>query len=134
MPIPSEVPTSFVPHAQMQSSSTHPTHIDLLGAFLFSSLGIFIIAILISGGIFIYQKSLDGQLAGRQAQLHKIEKTINQSTVYNFVHLRDQLSSTNTLLNGHLTVSRVFDLLESLTVKKVSLTGLTLWETGNITR
>ncbi len=124
MPIPSEVPTSFVPHVPVPSANPGTTHLDLFKMFLFSSLGIFTTILLASGGIFLYQHSLEGQLTQRQVQLKGIEKTLNQANVRDFVHLRDQLSSSQILLDKHLTLSRVFDLLETVTVNRLSLTGL----------
>lgn len=124
MPIPSEVPTSFVPHAPLPSADHNTAQPDFLKMFLFSSLGILITLLLVSGGIFLYQHSLKGQLIQKQAQLKVIEKTLNQSNVRSFVHLRDQLSSVQTLLDGHLTLSRVFDLLETITARRLSFVGL----------
>ena len=124
MPIPSEVPTSFVPRIPVSSTKSTTAQFDFLKIILFFSLGIFITALLVSGGIFLYQRSLEGQLVQKQIQLQKIEKTLNQSNVYSFVYLRDQLSSAQILLDKHLTLSRVFNLLEKLTVKKLSYINL----------
>ncbi len=124
MPIPSEVPTSFVPHVPVPSANPNATHLDISRIFLFSSLGILITMLLASGGIFLYQHSLEGQLIQKQTKLTSIEKTFNQTNARDFVHLRDQLSSAQILLDKHITLSRVFDLLETVTVKRLSLTGL----------
>ncbi len=127
MPIPSEVPTSFVPHSTgVKPSITASIRIDFVSVFLYSVLSIFVLTVLTAGFIFVYNRSLNIQLSVKQTQLQNIEKTLNPSTVQSFVHLRDRLSSADTLINNHLTMSRVFNLLESKTVKNVSFTGLTL--------
>ncbi len=129
MPIPSEVPTSFVPRAPVPSIQ-HNVQLDFLKMLLFSSLGVFAVSLLVSGGILLYQRSLEGQVSQKQTQLKSIEKTLNKSNVLSFVYLRDQLSSAQTILNKHLTFSRVFDFLETHTVNGLSFVDLKIDESN----
>ncbi|HFC11148.1 MAG TPA: hypothetical protein ENJ75_03130 [Candidatus Kaiserbacteria bacterium] len=125
MNVPSQIPTSFVPHETLPTSSV-PKHAraDLHGAFAFLVYGALALVVFASIGMFVYERVLSGQVVAQQAKIVAAEKTINAGTIKQFIHLRDQLSSVHTLLDNHITLSRFFNVLESTTVHDVSFSSL----------
>lgn len=125
MDVPSQVPTSFVPHAPLRPTApARPTHFDVGGAFSLIAIGALVLAMLASVGVFAYERVLEGQLASARASLATAEQSLDPATVSSFLRLRDQLGSIRSLLDGHITLSRFFDTLETTTVEGVSFNTL----------
>ncbi len=125
MPIPSEVPTSFVPRAPMRQLK-QSMHFDLSGAIAFVATIAFALAALAALGMFLYGYYLERQLTSRQAELHTIQQSLDQATVATYSHTSQQITAATTLLNQHTTPSRLFDLLEAKTVQNIRFTSLSL--------
>ncbi len=122
--LPPTIPTSFVPH-----STAGPTH--KFGTESYGILGLFIYVIsgvtfLLAAGVFLYGRILISNQASEDAQLAKVEASIDPSTAQNFVRLRDRLASGQTLLNNHLAFSEFFTLLGTLMPTTVRFTSLHL--------
>ncbi|VAW33185.1 hypothetical protein MNBD_CPR01-522 [hydrothermal vent metagenome] len=125
MNVPSQIPTSFVPHETLPTSSVPKhTRADLHGAFSFLVYGALALVVSASIGMFVYERVLSGQVVAQHAKIATAEKSINAGTIKQFIHLRDQLSSVHTLLDNHITLSRFFNVLESTTVHDVSFSSL----------
>ena len=77
-------------------------------------------------GVFLYGRILSGTLGSKDAELAKAEAAIDPATVQSFVHLRDRLNSSQTLLAGHTAPSRFFSALESIIPATVRFSSLHL--------
>jgi hypothetical protein len=84
------------------------------------------IAILLSAGAFAYSHYLTSEAAAKSAELERAEAGVSQDTVEGFLRLRDRLSSAESVLSNHITLSQFFDALESLTLTDVKFDGLTI--------
>lgn len=133
MAITSNVPTSFVPHISAPPPPKRAMHFDLTGALAFVAILFFIVALVTTGGLLVYEHYLKGQLAHKQSELKVIRQSMSQTTVTQLFHASTQLSTVKTLLNHHTTPSRLFNLLEAKTVKNVQLTSLALTAEKNNT-
>lgn len=132
MPIPPKVPTSFVPHPQSHVQKRF-TQFNFTNVFAFASMIVFIVALLVSGGVFLYGQYLSSQLTHQQSVLSSIQKKLGQTTISEFLRTSAQLSAASTLLNQHVTTSRLFDFLEAKTVKDVQLISLEVGKQKNKT-
>ena len=123
MPLPSNVPTSFVPH-----SATPPRkfRVDLVGAFGFFSYAILAIVFVLSISVFFYGRILAVSQSSKDTALAEAEKTIDPLTAKSFIRLRDRLSSSKTLLSNHVAFSGFFELLETIMPTTVRFTSLQL--------
>lgn len=127
MSIPPKVPTSFVPHSQLRVQK-RPTRFDFSSILAFAAMIVFVVTLLVSGGVFLYGQYLSRQLTYQQTVLNSIQKKLGQTTITRFLQTSAQLSTANTLLSQHATPSRLFDLLEANTVKNVQLTSLEVYK------
>lgn len=105
----------------------HPRRQESGGNVLMTiSLTVLGIAILLSAGAFAYSHYLTSEAAAKSAELERAEAGVSQDTVEGFLRLRDRLSSAESVLSNHITLSQFFDALESLTLADVKFDGLTV--------
>ncbi|MFI5260515.1 MAG: hypothetical protein ACHQU0_01850 [Candidatus Paceibacteria bacterium] len=116
------IPTSFVPH--VASSEPRNARVDFGGALGFVAYAILFIMIALSAGVFFYERILVSSEAGKQAQLATARQGISLETVTSFVHLRDRLKSSQTLLANHVAFSGFFGALKTLLPATVRFTAL----------
>jgi len=126
MAIPSEVPTSFVPHPPQAHSPKRPGRFDFSGALSFAAIIFFAVAVLVAGGLFIYGQYLNNKLSQQEKALGAAQKSLSQGDIARFVFLNTRISQAKSLLQSHRTPSRLFDLLEAKTVKNIQITSLNL--------
>ena len=77
-------------------------------------------------GVFGYQKLLESTLAGKKAELTEAQSKINESTIQEFIDLRNRLTSGRELLANHIVTTQFLDVLESLTLQTVRFTSMDL--------
>lgn len=123
MALPTNIPTSFVPHSAIASRKFHT---DLTGAFDFFAYLILGIVFVLALGVFFYGRVLVASQSSKDAELTKAETTIDSATAENFVRLRDRLNSGETLLESHVALSGFFTLLETLVPTTFRLISLHL--------
>jgi len=121
MALPPSIPTSFVPHA---SAASVRRRTDLTGAFAFLGYGVLGFVVILAIGVFVYSSILASEQSTKDAQLATAIARIDPSTVANFVHLRDRLSSGEMLLNNHIATSAFFVALSSLMPSTVGFTAM----------
>ncbi len=102
MALPPTIPTSFVPPS---SSGPRRFTSDYTGAFGFFGYGVFVLVIILSIGVFSYDKVLDAQLKAATDNIAQAEKRINSDTVHDYVELRNRLDSGRVLLQNHIALS-----------------------------
>ncbi len=132
MALPLTVPTSFVPHPGAASVRRRS---DLSGAFAFFGYGILGFVLILGIGVFIYSNILAAQQASKDTELNNAVANIDPSTVVDFVHLRDRLSSGEKLLGAHVALSNFFSALNVVMPSNVGFTNMHLVETdaGRVT-
>jgi hypothetical protein len=118
------IPTSFVPK---QPVSPGKKRYSGTGNIFFL-VGVFIggLALVASGGVFLYENYLQGLEKTKGAELSAAENNVSPSTVEQFVRLRNRLSAAQTLIQHHVELSQFFNLLESITLQNVHFTNLTV--------
>ena len=126
MPVPPTVPTSFVPRSSSLSSGSRRRPLDLGGAFGFVSYAILAVALLLAAGVFGYKYYLSIVLDAKDLALSKKVESIDRSQLNDLLRLENRLSSAKNLLNGHIALSSVFDLLEKDTLASVRLASLSV--------
>ncbi len=94
--------------------------------FLFVSLAIALVAVVMAVGTFLYNKYLTSTLASKQTQLATAQSQVDEDQVEEFIRLRDRLSNGQDLLANHVELSQFFDALEALTLQNVRFDSLKL--------
>jgi hypothetical protein len=118
------IPTSFVPKQSVPTDKKHYSKGNIL--FLIVALIIAGAAILMAGGVFLYEKYLVSVETSKGAELVAAQNQVNDATVEQFVRLRNRLTASQTLINQHVELSQFFALLESITLQNVHFTTLTV--------
>ena len=122
MPLPSSIPTSFVPHPGGKQSRQYRSEIgSVLNLLAYVVLAVSVIAAI---GVFAYGHLLAGEQAAKDAELKKAEANIDPSAVQNFIRLRDRLAASKTLLDNHVAISKFFTLLEEVLPSSTRFTNL----------
>ncbi len=83
-------------------------------------------ALLACLGVFLYGQYLQSVEKAKQAQLTTAENTITESTVDQFLRLRDRLVQSETILNNHVELSQFLTELEGITLQNVDFNSLTI--------
>lgn len=95
---------------------------------IFSKIGILAVALimlslLVYGGLFFYNKSLNNQLGEFHAQIEEIDKQGDDEFEKEVKFLDSALKSLKTILKNHLYWSSVFSKIEELVVPQVSFSS-----------
>lgn len=123
MALPPTIPTSFVPHS---TAVPQKFRSDFTGAFGFFAYAVFGIVFLLALGVFLYGRILASNQSSKDAALAEQVKNIDQTTVENFIRLRDRLVSSGALLAKHAAFSEFFSSLEKILPSTVRFTTLRL--------
>lgn len=92
---------------------------------------IFVIALLISGGLFAYGKILDGQIKDAQGKILAARGAYEPEKIKELIDIDKKITSSNDLLRNHVAVSEVLSLLENLTLKKMRFTSFEYTKNNN---
>lgn len=76
--------------------------------------------------VFGYQYYLEGAAKKKAAQVVAAQNQIDQTTVTEFIRLRDRFSAAKSILGHQIALSQFFDVLEALTLQSVSYSSLRL--------
>lgn len=116
------IPTSFVPKQPVKPGVRYATSGG--NPFMMIAVGLLLLSVVAAGGVFGYQRYLEGVRDTKQAEVEAVRKSINAQVVEDFIRTRDRFVAAQTLLDNHVAVSQFFDLLESLTLQSVRFDGL----------
>ncbi len=116
--------TSFIPKKPIDSRASAigvgGGPISLLSIFTWV---LVTLTIIVSVALFVYQQILNSQMSQIESSIASAKEAFQPTTVKQLVDTSNQISLTEKLLNSHVLVSRVFDLLQNLTLKKISYTN-----------
>ncbi len=123
MAISPSIPTSFVPRQQApeQPKRQYSRANNILAVIAYA---ILFIAFIASAATYAYAQYLTHSLDAKSQALVAAQASVDESQVQNFIQLRDRLSSAQSLLTNHVTLSTLFDALESVTIQSVQFTTL----------
>lgn len=124
MALPPTIPTSFVPKQPVGLITRRPK--SGTNVFLLLSLFVAGAAVVVALATFGYQTYLESSRDTKAAQLKQAEDAIDTDTVEGFIRLRNRLQSSRTILDEHVTLSQLFDVLETRTLKNVRFDSLTI--------
>lgn len=84
------------------------------------------LAVLAAAGTFAYGKYLKHELQVKAEELATAQRAVDEDQVEDFVRLRDRLTYGRDLLDNHVALSQVFDVLEKQTLVSVRFSSLEL--------
>ena len=110
--------TSFIPKKPIVESRSEGSGISL---FLLLAIIIFIVSVALCGGVWIWQKSLVGQIEKDKADLEAARASYEEGAINDLIRLDSRINVSNDLLDRHIAISPIFVLLEQNILKNVQL-------------
>ena len=124
MALPPTIPTSFVPYsASADARRSRTGYAGALDVFAYSML---CLSVALALGVFAYGLVLGSTKEKKDTALRNAEAAIDPITVKNFVHLRNRLSISQSLLASHVAFSNFFSALEKMLPATARLSNLHL--------
>lgn len=118
----SPVRTSFIPKQTVQTvASTRRS--SSVGIFLLIGLFVFFIALVGSGGAFLWKYYLTQELVKKVAFLETQKNALKSEALEEYSRLDTRLTTASALLNQHRAPSFLFDFLEANTISSVRFTS-----------
>jgi len=114
--------TSFIPKKPIVETRASGSGVSL---FLLLSIILFIAAITLAFGVWLWQKSIISQIEKDKIALEAARKSYEEDTINNLVRLNDRIEESKTLLSNHRAVSPVFIMLEKNVLKNIRLKAMT---------
>ncbi len=112
--------TTFIPKKPLVQEATTNAPVSRPVGFLSSiSVVIFFITLLISGGMWFWERYETGKVAELSDSVIKAQKRFEPSFITKLQSLDKQLKNAQILVKNHTVMSPVFDLLEASTIKPV---------------
>lgn len=124
---------SFIPKTALD---TPGMKVEKPANFLtFISMVLFIISLLVAGGVYFWNQYLTSQVTSLTTNLQKSESEFEPSTIEQYARLDSRFNNAKNLLKSHVAASAFFDLLDKDTLKTVQFSDLKYTEdkTGQIT-
>jgi hypothetical protein len=113
--------TSFIPKKPIVESRPGSSGVSL---FLLLSIIIFIVAIALAGGIWLWQKSLISQIDKDKQALIDAKDSYEEGTINPLIRLNNRIEESKILLANHLAISPVFTMLEQNVLRNIRLKNM----------
>ncbi len=115
--------TSFIPK---KTAETEPRE-SFSGAGLSLFIGILtlVISVVLTGGVYGYDAYLKGAVQRKEEQLQQQREAFAPELIREMARLSDKIAAAEGLLNKHVAVSEIFELLQQTTLKTVRFTSFT---------
>lgn len=109
-----EFKPSFIPQKPIAAQSAERRR--HVGVFDFVTYVLFFAAIAGAGGLFLYRAYLANDLKSKSSHVARAKDAVEISVIDDLQKLDSRIAAARQLLNKHVTVSPVFDLLEATTL------------------
>ncbi len=111
--------TSFIPKKVVEEKSSR---ISGAGILLVFGVVLLVLSLVSVGGVMLYEKYLDSALASKKEDLQQQRAAFAPELIRDMARLDKKLTVGRKLLNEHVAVTGVFELLQELTLKTVRFT------------
>jgi hypothetical protein len=116
MDFPQITTTSFIPKTRMTTTTYKKSG---LGLGFFISLLILILSAGLFGGVYLYRSSLQTEVKDMTASLEIAKKSFEPSLIAELDKFTSAVNSAKVLFNQHRDISKIFKLINDLTLKDV---------------
>lgn len=117
--------TSFIPKKPVASGVSYRSESSGMGALTLIGVLLIVIAGLTSGGLFLYEQSLEKNIAYIDAELVEKRDLLDQDALATFIDLGKKTGNAEMLLNRHVSFSKVTDFFEGIVLRNVRLADIT---------
>jgi len=100
-----------------------------IGLLVIVSIFIFVVIVLISGGVYFYKNMLTTNLTQMQSDLEKAKNRFEPSKINELKLLDKRLQSSTEILSNHVIISPIFEALQAITLRQfVTLNLVMIWQ------
>jgi len=127
--------TSFIPKTPITPQSIQPSYSSGGSSFNIlkvASVLLFVLVIVASGGVFVYESRLLQNIESSKVKLVEAKTNFDSPENQKILLASNQLKSIKELLNNHVVVSPLFQLLEEYTLPTVRLTDFEFKQEGGV--
>src|SRR5690606_39022688 len=108
--------TSFIPKQNAaQQKMPAPKRKRTFNIFNFLVFVVFLAAVIAAGAVFLMKTRADAQLSQAQSELAGISETFSTADIHSLRELDQRIKVAKSILDKHLSPTRVFDMLERRT-------------------
>lgn len=127
--------TSFIPKNPIVSTTNNVGSSVVYGStniFSVIATAFFLVTAIISGGLFGYKVILKKQIDQSIEEINVAKGALEIDKIESLVDTNSQIVSSKNLLDKHVSVSKIIDLVQHLTVKRISLVELKFTEDSGV--
>jgi hypothetical protein len=115
--------TSFIPKKNLILKNDSGGGRVSINIFLSLASIIFFLMVAIAAGAYLYKVVIQKKIVAEGVQLEKVKKAFDPNLIADIKRLDHRITTSKTVLENHIVVMPVFDLLEALTLKTVRFTS-----------
>lgn len=115
--------TSFIPKKPIVEGDSPVKESRPIGFFTIFAIFIFFLTIVIGGGMYFYQKTLEEKLVQLASDQKKADERFETSKKQELQLIDRRLNVANQVLAKHIAVSPIFNALSKITMKEVRFTN-----------
>ena len=117
--------TSFIPKQSLQTdiaggSKSYVRRRSVMGPGYFLTLFIFIMTCLVAGGLFFYTRIVINEIESNYAELNRMNSEFDAALIEDFLRKDARLRHARSILQRHVAVSSMFEVLEDITLRNVA--------------
>lgn len=121
--------TSFIPKQSLQTDiaggqRSYVRRRSVMGPGYFLTLFIFITTCLVSGGLFFYTRIVINEIESNYAELERMNTEFDAELIEDFIRKDARLRHAQSLLQGHIAPSNIFQVLETITLRNIAYENL----------
>jgi hypothetical protein len=124
--------SSFIPKKSVDSGIKMVDAKSPTSLFSILTVVVVILTIVASAALFVYQRILQNQINQVQTNIVSAREAFQPDTIKQLIDVSSQISMTEKLLNSHILISQIFNILQNLTVRKISFTDFTYTSQGGV--
>lgn len=125
-----QINASFIPKKEVRARAPR---VRSVGANLFLLIGVivFLTALLASLGVFLWGEQLDAQNSRSLQSLTDSREDFAIATIQEFIEVNSRLESAESILDNHINVTEIFDILEQDTLQDIYLSNFSFDTQGS---
>ena len=119
--------TSFIPKKTVTEGITRKPSV---GLFLLIAIILFIVSLSVAGWVYLEKKVLITKINNEKTAIETNKNNFETATIESIIRLDSRIKVANDLVKNHLSVSPIFDFIESRTLKNVRFKSFTFSAKG----
>lgn len=112
--------TSFIPKKPLVEEKAPRSH--KVSLFNFLATLVFFASLAAAGGMYFYKSTLESGIEKKQADLERAQAAFDPGTIQELITLDRRINTSMELLDKHMIISPIFDLLSDSTLTTVQFT------------